>query len=614
MTTETITMPKTVDLAAASVSAKKLPAVEIVAYSGGIMRVPQWGLIAIDLSGLELGQVAILADHESRRSGVLGHGQAEVRGNRLVVSGTISATGQAARDIVQAARNGFPWQASVGVSVLDATRVPAGESIEVNGRRITAPEGGLTLVQRGRLREVSITSLGCDGDTEVSIAASRQKGFNNMEVQETNVATATENGNVEAQRIEAIAELCGDKHPAIQARAVAEGWDANRTELEILRASRPQVPTVLARQPVAPNGAIIEAALLTRMGKADLGERTLGAINMERAEQLGATSMLDLCRASLQADGQAVPVGRMELVRAALSTYSLPVALGNTANKILLDAYRETSATWRSFCAVRSVSDFKRHTTVRPTWTGQLEQVPKGGEIKHGSVKEATAEYAIDTFAQLLSLDRRDVVDDDLGLFQDTAAAMGRSAMRRLSDLIYSVLLSNPDNFFGVGNNNLLTGADSALCMDSLASAITAMRTQRDDEGHDLDLRPATLLVGPQLEPTARALLESEFIQAPENLPTGNSLRRAVNLEIEARLANSVKFPASASDKHWFVFAEPSALAMIVAFLNGRETPTLEQFGIDRDVNRLALTWRCYFDFGCAMIDPRAAVRSKGEA
>lgn len=150
--------------------------------------------------------------------------------------------------------------------------------------------------------------------------------------------------------------------------------------------------------------------------------------------------------------------------------------------------------------------------------------------------------------------------------------------------------------------------------MDSLASAITAMRTQRDDEGHDLDLRPATLLVGPQLEPTARALLESEFIQAPENLPTGNSLRRAVNLEIEARLANSVKFPASASDKHWFLFAEPSALAMIVAFLNGRETPTLEQFGIDRDVNRLALTWRCYFDFGCAMIDPRAAVRSKGEA
>lgn len=608
------TMPDSLDLTAASVNTRKLPGVQIVAYTGGMMTVPQWGLIAIDLTGLELGQVPILADHESRRSGVLGHGQAEVRDHRLIVTGTISAMGPAATEVVEAARNGFPWQASVGVQVIKAKRLTGGQSIEINGRRITAPDGGLMLVERGRLREVSITSLGCDGDTEVSIAASRQKGFQPMETNDTDVATATENETTEAQRIEAIAVLCGDKYPHIQAQAVAEGWDETRTELAVLRASRPKIMPSFSRQPVAPTGAVIEAALLTRMGKTDLGERTLGPDTMERADDLGATSLLDLCRAALQADDQTVPVSRMELVRAALSTYSLPTALGNVANKVLLDSYRESSATWRAFCAVRSVADFKTHTTVRPTFTGQLEQVPKGGEIKHGGIDEATAEYAIDTFAKMLSIDRRDVINDDLGLFQDTASALGRMAMRRLSDLVYEVLLSNPSAFFSTGNANLLSGADSALNMDSLGSAITAMRSQRDDEGNDLDLKPATLLVGPQLEATARALLESEFIQRAEDVPTGNSLRRAVNLEVEPRLANTVKFPAGASNKHWYLFAEPSALAMVVAFLNGRQAPTLEQFGLDQDVNRLALSWRCYFDFGCAMIDPRAAVRSKGEA
>ena len=32
------------------------------------------------------------------------------------------------------------------------------------------------------------------------------------------------------------------------------------------------------------------------------------------------------------------------------------------------------------------------------------------------------------------------------------------------------------------------------------------------------------------------------------------------------------------------------------------------------EANRLAVTWRVYHDFGTALVDPRAAVRSKGEA
>lgn len=49
--------------------------------------------------------------------------------------------------------------------------------------------------------------------------------------------------------------------------------------------------------------------------------------------------------------------------------------------------------------------------------------------------------------------------------------------MRRLSDLVYEVLLDNASGFFSAGNGNYFDGADSVLAMDSLANAITRPRT-----------------------------------------------------------------------------------------------------------------------------------------
>jgi hypothetical protein len=51
-----------------------------------------------------------------------------------------------------------------------------------------------------------------------------------------------------------------------------------------------------------------------------------------------------------------------------------------------------------------------------------------------------------------------------------------------------------------------------------------------------------------------------------------------------------------------------------VAFLQGKSVPTIEFFGLDSDPNKLAATWRVYFDFGAALGDYRAAYRAKGEA
>src|SRR5690606_9878267 len=103
---------------------------------------------------------------------------------------------------------------------------------------------------------------------------------------------------------------------------------------------------------------------------------------------------------------------------------------------------------------------------------------------------------------------------------------------------------------------------------DSLGRAIAAMITQRDPEGNDLDLRPVVLVVPPELQTVGRAVLESEYITTQPGQPTGNSLRKAVSLEVEPRLSNTKKYGNKASTKHWYLFAAPAASPIIVGFLN----------------------------------------------
>jgi hypothetical protein len=120
--------------------------------------------------------------------------------------------------------------------------------------------------------------------------------------------------------------------------------------------------------------------------------------------------------------------------------------------------------------------------------------------------------------------------------------------------------------------------------------------------------------VPPELQQTAKELLMSDFIQRADNdLPTGNALKNSVSLEVESRLSNDERFTGT-SGKAWYLFAGQSDAALIVAFLQGKQSPTVEFFGFDADPKTLAVTWRVYFDYGAALADHRAAYKAKGEA
>ena len=132
----------------------KPPAFTIGAYTGGVMNVPGWGSVALELSGIDATaeQVSILVDHDSRLACIVGHGKAVVAGGRLLVRGTIAGSTDAARQVVELARGGFRFQASVGIPPMEVERIRAGETARVNG----PGHEGIAARARGRVQALEI--------------------------------------------------------------------------------------------------------------------------------------------------------------------------------------------------------------------------------------------------------------------------------------------------------------------------------------------------------------------------------------------------------------------------------------------------------------------------
>ena len=234
--------------------------------------------------------------------------------------------------------------------------------------------------------------------------------------------------------------------------------------------------------------------------------------------------------------------------------------------------------------------------------------------MEHGTLAEETFTYAVDTFARQIGFDRRDFLDDDLSAFSEAIPAAARGAARALNDLVAETILGNAGSFWSTNNSNYIEGATTVLSAEGLAQAVQKLRSMKDAEGNILDLQPAVLLCGSTLESAARALLESNEVlrdvSSTDNLPTGNIYKGVATLVGEPRLDDS-DF-VGASDAAWWLLSAPQNSAIIVAFLGSQPTPMIEAFDYSSDIDRLAMAFRVYHDFGAALGDHRASVKSKG--
>jgi hypothetical protein len=641
--------------ATAEGSTSSLPRFQMIAYTGTPMRVSGWRHpVVIDLAGLSIPSQSrpIRFGHDAV-SGVGHTDSIRVEQGQLLASGVVSRDTPAAREVITSSRNGFPWQASVGASVEEFEFVREMQQVTVNGKQ---HQGPLNVIRRSTLGEISFVDLGADGATSASVAATQAEtgsvdadgsdSSGDLQVvshggapasaaealhmstttppipQSDVIARLRQQAAGELERIESIRRLCNGRHTQIEAQAVREGWDAQRTELHILRANRPAAPAVHAPERVI-NAQVLEAACL-RTSRSESVEALFDARTLELADQRfrGGIGLQELLLEAAWANGY---TGRNfrdtrgvmraafgKDVQAGWSTIDIGGILSNVANKFLLEGFFSVERVWRNICAVRNVSDFKTVTSYRLIGKDQYETVAPGGELKHGTLGNESYTNRADTYGLMLSIDRRDIINDDLGAITTVPRKLGRGSGLKINDVFWATFLAN-SSFFTAGNKNYQTGADTALTIEGLTKAEVAFMDQVDSDAKPIGIMPSVLLVPTALSAIGTQLFKSVELRdntAGAKFPVANPHQGKFRVEVSRYLANSTYTGNSA--KAWYLLSEPSDLPVIeVAFLNGQESPTIET--ADADFNVLGVQMRGYHDFGVALQDARGGVKMKGE-
>jgi hypothetical protein len=652
------------------------PKFKMVANTGRLMNLGGFGrMVVIDFMGLKIPNhpVPIRANHDSGQG--VGHTTKVevVEGRQLIAEGVISRDTEAAREIVSSASKGFPWQASVGVSISKMDHVESDVTMEVNGRKMKGP---MTIVRGGELSEISFVDLGADRRTSATVSASQSEGEGeDMETKKTKedevraqegkeappkkveaaqepevkakkvdtvpeplqkerdaAITATrEQVTAELKRVNAVQKLCAGKDLlSIAEKAINEGWDEERTELEVLRATRPKSTTAIhTRGEDSVSGQVLEAACLVT-AKADkveeqYGEKILDAVHRRFRQGIGLQEMILECAWANGYTGRSFKNDPNEILRyafgrdlraaAGFSTIDIGGILSNVANKFLLEGFFMVEAAWRQITAVRNVSDFKTITSYRLVGTEQYEKVPPGGEIKHGTLGEQTFTNKAETYGLMLTIDRRDIINDDLGAITTVPRKLGRGSGLKINDVFWTAFMAN-SSFFTAGNKNYQEGAAdlSLLTVGGLTAGERLFLDQTDPDGKPLGTMPKFLLVPTGLSVTAAQIfnsLELRDTTASTKFLTMNPHAGKYTPVVSRYLGNASY--SGNSQVAWYLIGDPNDIPVIeTAFLNGQEAPTIENS--EADFNVLGVSMRGFHDFGVALQDTRGGIKSKGAA
>lgn len=315
-----------------AIAGEGLPTFSMVAYTGGKLHLAGRALpIVLDLKGTraQAATIPTLRDHKLDQE--LGHIPTfENTGSELRVAGVLSAVNEHQERVVNAARNGYQWQASVGGTMQQIEHIEAGQAVTVNGQVFAGP---VDVARDVVIQEVSFVSLGADiTGTTVAVAAilgvndmdlaqycaslgidintlndagkaAMQKQLDTVSAAAATVTPATNDGSTttvtpsaapvavaatadlnlqasrsghaaELRRIDAINKLAAS-YPgsaSLAADAIEKGWQADQFELHALKASRPTGPAIHVHGGDSANNApqVLKAAAMQALGVRDL--------------------------------------------------------------------------------------------------------------------------------------------------------------------------------------------------------------------------------------------------------------------------------------------------------------------------------------------------------
>lgn len=611
--------------------------------------------VVVDLEGLDISKqsIPVRLDHDPTQR--IGHTTAlKIEGSSLTAEGLISHDNEYSRTVAASGKNGFPWQVSIGAVMTQREDLESGESAVVNGNEV---EGPAIIARRSVLMELSFVDYGADSTTSAIVSAKRKEetemekdvvkadvvdqAIENITASApTAPAPAADPEPVKAPALDIQAELQKEREiyaaelarraaimkvaqpgsEELQAKAIQEGWSADKFELEMLRAARPAAPAVhkapeqVSRQVCEAVGLMSFGALRGKAAEKFFSDEVLTAA--EKYSGCGIREYAELCCGKrIDASPR---TNTAEWLHAAFDATSLPGILSNTANKVLLAGYESSEDVWPQVFKKGAVSDFKTHTRYRLTSDMTFEKVGPGGELKHGELGEMSYTQKVDTYGIMFSLTRQMIIDDDLGALYDIPYRIGVGAADAISDAVWALFLNPPtdgdgNNFYSAANGSLL--ANNPLSVAGLSGAGAAFYKKTQPNGRPLNIRPKYLLVPPELMDAANVLMTAEMVNesttTDKPAANRNPHRGAYEILVSPYLSNAA-FTGNSKTAYYLV-ADPNRVpAFEIAFLGGQDRPTVQQ--ADASFDTLGVVFRGYLDFGVKEQDYRGILKVAGNA
>ena len=287
------------------------------------------------------------------------------------------------------------------------------------------------------------------------------------------------------------------------------------------------------------------------------------------------------------------------------TTSDFSLILEDVANKVLRMGYEEAPQTFEVFTRRTTATDFKDLNRYQFGEFTNLRKVLEHQEIKRKTMGEAKEKYFVETYADILAVSRKLIINDDMDALTRAPMEMGIAARDLESDLAWGQILTNPvmgdgNALFSAAHNNIGTGA---IDVPNVGSGRSKMRRQTGLNGRRLNLAPAWLIVPTTLETVADQFTTTITPDEAGNVnPFAQGQSRLQSLA-EPRLDD-------VSETQWYLSADKSRGDIVeMATLEGEDGPSItSRDGFDVE----GVEIKVRHDVAAKVLDHRPLYRSSG--
>lgn len=276
----------------------------------------------------------------------------------------------------------------------------------------------------------------------------------------------------------------------------------------------------------------------------------------------------------------------------AMSTSDFPLLFGDILDRSLEQRFAEYPLTIDAIVRRKRARDFRTAKTFAVDGAeGLLGEVEERAPYPERSVSEKSDSIAVKKVGAVIDHSWENMVNDDLDALRDAPDRLARAARRTEHHAITALYVgaSGPHgSLFSAshtsvgGGSNIITG-NPALSQDSLKTALTQMRNQRDADNQPIMFDTIHLVVPPALELVANEIVNTERFEVQEGSAGDGQVRRVISgngLGGTIRVIVDPYIPYIATSNagtSWFLFGDPANSRPALEFrrLIGHETPSL---------------------------------------